>query len=381
MASVGIRGVGLICALGEGAAACVSALLADPRPPVSLTLEVGGESFELSYYRIDDGAELFDADRFAQHLSGVVRSAVGQAGLSKAEVRALPVFIGSSCFSIVQSETDYAAAMRQDSPEAFPMPHCGYEWLATLVQGALGCRGESFTYNTACTSSANALMAALRAIASGRHRHALVVGAELANRTTLSGFSGLQLLGRRAQPFEMERGGIVLGEGISAVLLSAQVEEGELRLHDGASNCDTFSVTTANPEGDSVLAVLSGALDRNGLKPDAVRGIKAHGTASPSGDLAEAAGLRRLFDTMPPLSVLKPFIGHTLGACGVNELVLYAGALARGRLPASPGFGTADPELGLKPLMQTVPAAAGYYLLNHFGFGGNNAVLVLEKPA
>jgi 3-oxoacyl-[acyl-carrier-protein] synthase-1 len=381
MVSVGIRGVGLQCALGEDAETCISALLATPRPPSTLSLEAGGESLELSYHRIADGADLFDTGRFERLLSAVVREAVTQAQLSAAEVRSLPVYIGSSCFSIGQAEAEYAAALARDPAAAFPMPQCGYDWLAGLVQRSLGCHGESFTYNTACTSSANALMGAQRALRAGRHRHALVVGAELANRTTLSGFSGLQLLARQARPFAAEREGIVLGEGISAVVLSTDLTQDALRLRDGANNCDTFSVTTADPSGVSVATVVRAALDRAGIEPGEVRGIKAHGTASPSGDLSEAAGLKHAFHSLPPLSVLKPRIGHTLGACGVNELVLYAGALARGHLPSAPDLGSVDPELAVSPLAQTQAAPAGYYLLNHFGFGGNNAVLVLEKSA
>ncbi|MGH8281136.1 MAG: hypothetical protein ACRERZ_02980 [Gammaproteobacteria bacterium] len=77
--------------------------------------------------------------------------------------------------------------------------------------------------------------------------------------------------------------------------------------------------------------------------------------------------------------MLKPYIGHTLGACCINELVLFAGALQHGCLPATPGFETPDPALDLRPLKQTAAAPDGYYLLNHFGFGGNNTALVLEK--
>ena len=149
----------------------------------------------------------------------------------------------------------------------------------------------------------------------------------------------------------------------------------------GASNCDTFSVPTANPDGRSVAAVLHQALVSTDIAPDEVRGIRAHGTASATGDQAEMAGLERVFTILPPVSALKPYLGHTLGACGVNELVLYAGTLARGLLPATPGFETLDPGFRLQPLRQPVPAPDGCYLLNHFGFGGNNTVLALEKPA
>jgi len=328
---------------------------------------------------MDDGQELFDPGRFARLLPDVVQDAV--AGLSAAELERLPLFIGSSCFSIGQSETDYSAALAREPARAYPMSHCGYDWLADRTRQAIGGSGASYTYNTACTSSANALLGACRALQAGRYRHALVLGAELANLTTLSGFSGLQLLSDRVRAFEAGREGLVLGEGIAAVLLSMDAPADAIRLHGGASNCDTFSITTADPEGRSVAAVLRQAMAGARLTPDAVRGIKAHGTGTPSGDLAEAAGLRKVFSHMPPFSVLKPYIGHTLGACGVIELAMYAGALAHGRLPARLGQVMTDPELGVQPLNASLPALAGYYLLNQFGFGGNNAVLVLEKPA
>lgn len=380
MAGVAIRGLGLSSALGLDAGSCIGALLVGGDSPSPVTLPGLTEPVQAAYFRIPDGAELFDPGRFARLLPAVVRAAIAEAGLSAAETRALPVFVGSSCFSVGRSESDYAAALAAASASAYPMPHCGYDGIADLARSVLGSVGEVFSYNTACTSSANALLGALRSLQAGRHRHALVIGAELANRTTLAGFSGLQLLAQRPRPFEAEREGLVLGEAIGAVLLSAGAD-GEHVLHGGADNCDTYSVTAPNPDGSSVLAVSQQALRNTGIEPDQVRGIKAHGTASPSSDLAEAAGLHQLFSGLPPLSVLKPHIGHTLGACGVVELVLYVAALQRGLLPAWAGFGAPDPELGITPLTRAAPARPGHYLLNHFGFGGNNAVLVLEKCA
>jgi 3-oxoacyl-[acyl-carrier-protein] synthase-1 len=98
-------------------------------------------------------------------------------------------------------------------------------------------------------------------------------------------------------------------------------------------------------------------------------------------DSGEAAGLRQVFDPLPPLLALKPYLGHTLGACGTIELALLGGCLARGFLPATLGFSRADPALGVSPLTQEAPAPAGPYLLNYFGFGGSNTALLLEKTA
>ena len=377
MHPVGIRGVGLSCALGLDADTCLTRLLAGTAAPSKLQLAGLAEPLELSYYRIPDGSEAFDPRRAERLLPPVIEAALAGSGLSAAERRGLPVYLGSSCFSIGYSESRYAAALAAGEPDAFPMPYCGYGDLAELTRRAAGSEGPVFLYNTACTSSANALLGATRALGLGRHRHALVVGAELANRTTLAGFSGMQLLTERLRPFAAERSGMVLGEGIGAVLLSAQPGDGYL-LHGGANNCDSHSVTTADPEGVSVAAVLRRAIEVTGTRE--VRGIRAHGTASGTGDMAEAAGLRQVFSSVPPLSTLKPYLGHTLGACGVNELVLYLGALQRGWMPALEDIGTSDPELGVQALAQPRAAASGRYLLNHLGFGGNNTVLVLERP-
>ena len=382
MSGAYLRGVGLACALGADAESCVDVLMRGQVRPECVRLDGLAEPTEVAYYRIPDGAALFDPRRFERHLPAVAGAAVRQAGLTAAEVRAMPLFLGSSCFSIGLAEHEYAMALAAGDPAAIPMPRVGYGYLAELVEKSIGCRGGSFTYNTACTSSANAVLGALRALQLGRYRHALVVGAELANLTTLAGFSGLQLLASELRPFDMKRSGIVLGEGVGAVVLSTEAgRDGSLRVRGGASNCDGYSVATANPEGESVTAVLRQALAAIQLRPEEVRGIRAHGTASPAGDAAEAAGLARVFETLPPVTVLKPYLGHSLGACGVNELVLYAGALSRGQLPATPGFDVPDPDLGLQPLTRAVPAPVGTYLLNHFGFGGSNTVLALEKAA
>jgi 3-oxoacyl-[acyl-carrier-protein] synthase-1 len=257
----------------------------------------------------------------------------------------------------------------------------GFQEVRERLAETLGIGGPDYVFNTACTASANALLAAQRLISLGSIDQALVVGLEFANRTTLTGFSGLQLLAAELKPFDAGRNGIVLGEGLGAVLLSARPGGLGLALVGGASNCDTYSVTSANPDGSSIAALLRTVLGQTGLAPGQVRGIKAHGTASPQNDSSEAAGLKLIFNTMPPLTALKPYLGHTLGACGIIELALFGNALVRGFLPSVPGFSREDPALGVRPLTVPAPAPAGHYLLNYFGFGGNNTALVLEKQA
>src|SRR5579859_1035925 len=138
MGGATIRGVGLCCALGMDVETCVAAMLAGQVRPSAVPLEDLAEPLAPNYYRIPDAAALFDPGRFERLLPPVVRAAVAQAGLSAAELAVLPVFVGSSCFSVGQAEAEYAAACARGSRDALPMPVCDYDYPARLAQQALG---------------------------------------------------------------------------------------------------------------------------------------------------------------------------------------------------------------------------------------------------
>jgi 3-oxoacyl-[acyl-carrier-protein] synthase-1 len=372
--------MGLSCALGRGVEACAAALEAGRINTVEVELKGLSEPVQMPYYRIPDGSELFDPARFEALILEAAAEALRDAGLSQAELAALPVFVGSSAFTISLSESAMAASLAGGG-RALALPHVGFQQIAEPVR-RLGVGGEAYAFNTACTSAANALMTASRMLQLGRHPHALVLGVELANLTTLAGFSGLQLIAKELKPFDLRRGGIVLGEGIGAVLLSARSGPGKgFSLAGACSNSDTHSVTTANPDGSSIAALEAELLKSSGVEASEVLFLKSHGTASPMNDSGEAAGMRRVFNPLPPILALKPYIGHTLGACGANELVLLCAALERGFLPPAPGFETPDPLLGVTPLLKKAASKPGLSMLNFFGFGGNNAALLLRQDA
>lgn len=379
-ARIHIRGMGLSCALGQDVGACAAALEAGAVTTTALTLDGLNEPVSMRYYRIPDAGPLFNPGRFDALFLKSTREALDSAELSREEIERLPLFLGSSCYSIEKSEATYQAELRVSPRTALALPFVGFQNTADAVMEQLGCRGEAFAFNTACTAGANALMIAARMIRTGRHRHALVAGIELANQTTLAGFSGLQLIAGTLRPFDRRRSGIVLGEGVGAVVLSADQSRSGTVLVAGASNNDAYSVTSANPDGSTIAAVQTAVLRQAGVDAALVRGIKTHGTASPMNDMGEAAGILRVFPSPPPLCALKPYLGHTLGACGVTELVLMATALQRGFFPGTPGFEERDPSLGLSPERAASDATAGHYLLNFFGFGGNNTSLLLHKP-
>jgi 3-oxoacyl-[acyl-carrier-protein] synthase-1 len=373
--------MGLSCALGQGLPECAAGLAKGNINTVDLSLDGFNEPIAMPYYRIPDQGDLFDPDRFYRLIPAAALEAVLDAGLSPAEIAELPVFVGSSSFTVRISEALYASKLAKDGHSSLALPWVDFQHIASTVQGSLGCQGDSYAFNTACTSAANALISAARMLQAGRHRHALVLGVELANQTTLAGFSGLQLVSKAIRPFDLNRTGIILGESVSAVVLSLEEGRHGITLLGGTIQCDTYSVTTANPDGSTIGILQADLCRQTGVPAASVKAIKAHATSSPSNDAGEAAGMGKVFETLPPVCALKPYTGHTLGACGTVELILFSAALKEGYLPATPGFQHLDPALKVTPTLTRTPTGPGHYLLNYFGFGGNNTSLMIEKHA
>jgi 3-oxoacyl-[acyl-carrier-protein] synthase-1 len=233
----------------------------------------------------------------------------------------------------------------------------------------------TFTYNTACTSSANALIDAALMLKSGLISVALVIGAELFTEFTLNGFAGMQLLSADcARPFDRDRDGIVLGEALSAVVMSVEASRREFL--GGYSNCKTRSLTGSDPDGEGIAEVIAGALNATRIAPKEVDLIKAHGTSSALNDLSEGMGMRRVFKNLPPITAIKPYVGHTLGACGCLELALLGVCIDEGFAPKTLNFSTQDDKVALTPITENLPFSGGVCLYNYFGFGGNNSSFI-----
>jgi 3-oxoacyl-[acyl-carrier-protein] synthase-1 len=244
-----------------------------------------------------------------------------------------------------------------------------------------GFEGPSLTYNTACTSSANALMDAAAMLDGGIVDYALVLGVELYSPTTLEGFVMMQLASPDAiRPFDAQRNGIVLGEAVSAVLLSRDdIAPSSWRYLGGNSNCETHSVTGANPDGSGIAEVMRHALRDAGTEPEEVTLVKAHGTASDLNDQAEMRGMEQVFENLPPYLSFKPYIGHTLGGCGAAELLLMMESVDAGFVPASANFETLDEDFTQAPIQERLTVDSGRFMMNYFGFGGNNTSFIIEK--
>lgn len=187
------------------------------------------------------------------------------------------------------------------------------------------------------------------------------------------------------RPFDRDRQGTVLGEGAGVLILESRdhaVRRGAVPraiLAGYGTASEAHSQTAPDPSGTGVCRAARQAL-REGRDP---AWIKAHGTGTRSGDLAEYRGLVAAFGSrlpMMPVTSLKPLIGHCLGASGAVEAVATVLALERGIIPATLGTAEVDPDLGLYDVvLETRPGASASVLLLAESFGGRCAALAVHS--
>ncbi len=353
-----IDGYSLISSIGDSAEESVKSLRVGEGEPISL-------DFGVKYYKIPNS----NPSDYYDLIERVIREAIDNAGVLVDELRDIGLFLGTSSAKLPLNET-----YLKESGEL--LEDLDMDEVTKIISDRVGIGGFRTIISTACTSSSNALIQAKEMIESGLISKAIVVGVELYNELTIRGFESFMLLtGDRIKPFDRDRDGIVLGEALSAIVLSQ--EESRFALVGGATKVDTSSITAPIPK--NLAKVMREAIESADISIRDIRAIKTHSTATRQNDNAEAKGIYSLFDNnIPKIITLKPYIGHTMGACGTNELVLLIESIKEGFIPKSINFRNIDPECKIEPSLEEMTPQSGYYLLNYFGFGGNNSSLVLE---
>ena len=379
-----LQGAGLATCLGGDLPGQVARLRDGKTSLGRVDLQLRETKVSIPYHLIAEPAYDSGAERLYTVLDRVIAEALGAARLSAAALREMGIFVGSSSFEVGLSEQMFRRELATCGT-GIPVPLTGFGRIADRVRERFGVHGPAYTFNTACTSSANALLYASAMLESGWLENAIVIGTEVFNFTSALGFHGLELISPRGlRPFAADRSGLVLGEGVGALVIgaaeaSAPPEQARFVIRGGANLCDTHGVTAANPDGSSIAEVLRAALEAARCDAREILAIKAHGTASQLNDEGEAAGIRAVFAELPPVAALKPYIGHTLGACGVNEIILFCAALEHGFCVANPGICAEEGPLGIALRQRSDPLPDGSYLFNYFGFGGNNTALILSS--
>ncbi|MER5867109.1 beta-ketoacyl-[acyl-carrier-protein] synthase family protein [Kitasatospora sp. NPDC002040] len=255
-----------------------------------------------------------------------------------------------------------------------------------------GFQGACTTYSSACASGTTAIGEAARKIRHGELDAAVAGGVDSSVTTVIVGsFARMRAMSVRnaephlaSRPFDTDRDGFVMGEG-AAVLVLERLDHARARgavIHGEvagyADNCDAFHIVAPREEGTVAARCMQQAIADAGLTPAEIGHVNAHGTSTVLNDRAEARAVDRCFAGQPPpLTAVKGVTGHLIGGSGALEAALALLCAARGVVPPIANLAT-SPESGLVDLVTTTRSIGPAPVLsNSFGFGGQNACLVL----
>lgn len=311
------------------------------------------------------------------------------------------VVVGSGVGGLITFESEIMGYVEGTEPRFSPfiIP----KFIVNMASGHIaikyGFKGPNFGVSSACATSTHAITTACSQIRCGRADIMISGGSEAPiSRSGIGGFNSSRAISTRnddfqtaSRPFDKFRDGFVMGEGAAILIL----EEYEHALRRGARiyaevagegmTCDAHHITAPLEDGSMAAEAMSLALKDSGLTIDDVDYINAHGTSTPLGDVAELNAIKSLFgDKAYKLSIssTKSMTGHLLGAAGAVEALACIHAIQDGIIPPTINFTTEDEKIDYKlnltlnePQRHNVNVA----LSNNFGFGGQNASLLLRK--
>ncbi|CUU23623.1 beta-ketoacyl-ACP synthase II [Duffyella gerundensis] len=268
------------------------------------------------------------------------------------------------------------------------MPH------TTAVNAGLffGLRGRVIPTSSACTSGSQAIGYAWEAIRHGYQTVMVAGGAEELCPSEAAVFDTLFATSQRNDaphsspaPFDAERDGLVIGEGAGTLVLES-LEHAQARgatiyaeLVGFHTNCDAAHIT--QPQRETMQICIEKALQSAGLRADQIGYISAHGTATERGDSAESAATAAVFGAHTPISSLKSYFGHTLGACGALEAWMSIEMMREGWFAPTLNLRRPADDCAGLDYITDVPRAidTDYIQSNNFAFGGINTSLIFRR--
>ena len=397
MREVAVTGIGAVTPLGVGARTLHA------RWAAGEVAIAGGEAPCVGF----DPLEFFSrkearrADRFTQLALASAREALDEAGWADGapyEADRVGCILGTGIGGIGTLEDNFGV-LRDQGPErvaplAVPLMMSNAGSAAIAMRHDL--RGPVFGVVSACAAGANAIAAATRAIQCG-DADAIVTGGSEAALTPLAraAFAALDAVSTAgvSRPFDARRDGFIMGEG-AGVLVLEDAAQARARgatilafVRGIGATCDAHHLTAPRPDGAGAAAAMTAALRDAGLEAADVDYVNAHGTSTPLNDRAETMAIKTALGDRAasvPISSTKSAIGHLLGAAGAVEAI--ATILTLRERVVAPTLGLEEPDEGLD--LDYVPGSsraldiaegrAAVGISNSLGFGGHNAVLVLE---
>ncbi len=349
-----------------------------------------------------DRKEARKNDRYSQYAVAAADQAVKDSGLDfeEEDLTRVGVLVGSGVGGIETLEQELLEYKEGEAPRFSPflIPKIITNISSGTIAIRYGLRGPNFSISSACASSSHCIGSAYDMIRLGRADIMLAGGSEAPIcRSGVGGFNALHALSTNndeaataSRPFDNTRDGFVIAEG-SGVLVLEEYEHAVRRgakiyaeIAGAAFSCDAHHITAPDPDGKAASEAIEGALRDAGMTPDCIDYINTHGTSTKLGDIAELGAIKNVFgDDAYKVSIdaTKSMTGHLLGAAGAIEALACIHAMMDGIIPQTINFKEEDPDIDYKldltldgPRHREVKVA----MSNNFGFGGQNACLILK---
>ncbi|HZR47187.1 MAG TPA: beta-ketoacyl-ACP synthase II [Candidatus Manganitrophaceae bacterium] len=339
--------------------------------------------------------------KVTQYGFAAARMAVEDAGLqlSEEEQSRTGIAIGTGLGGMGVYEEQLRVLIATGNPRRvhpWSVPLATSNATAAQIAISLGLKGPNITISTACSSGAQAIGYGVDLIRLGRADRVIAGGTEACILPgVLAAFCSLRALSvrndepsRASRPFDKRRDGFVMGEGAAIVILET-LESAKRRgapiyveMAGYGSSCEATHMVSPEQTGRQQAHVMELALKEAGISPSEVDYINTHGTSTLLNDLVETRAIKMLFKEHAyriSMNSTKSMIGHTIGAAGAIEAVVCALTLQRGIIHPTLNYEEPDPECDLdytpnKARERKVRVA----LSNSFGFGSNNACLILK---
>lgn len=329
----------------------------------------------------------------------VAAEALRQSGLSDAFIRSgrLGVAFGSTHGSPTIQRDIYRTFFSNDRSK---LNHVGaVDYLKSMVHTTavnitkmFGITGRVISSSTACTTSSQSIGFGYESVKFGMQDAMLCGGADEYDTTTVAVFDNLlacstaynEMPHKTPRPFDLNRDGLVVGEGAGAVLLE---EYGSAKRRGATILAELIGFACANNGGDLILPNVEGisrtillGLENARLCPEQVDFISAHATGTKMGDVMEAQAIGSIFGRGPAVTGLKSYMGHTMGSCGVIETFLVLQMMAEGFIAPTLNLEQIDERCSMiRHVTSRLETPLHIAAIQNFAFGGVNTILFLKK--
>jgi 3-oxoacyl-[acyl-carrier-protein] synthase II len=410
MKRIAVTGIGLIAPTGVGRKRVWEAL-AEGRSGISriedfdtsnLKTNIAGVCREFRGEEFFDEREMSRLDRVSQMAIAATEMATREAGLTNGQLDSYDagVYLGTG-FGGQGSIEEFCGAFFSNGKgrrSAIAIPKSMYNASSSNIAIRFKTRGPNITVTTACSSGANAIGQAFHLIRYGHADRMIAGGAEAPiTPVVMDAWKEMRVLStkndppeRACKPFSANRDGFVLAEGAGIVVLEDLEKAVERGVHIYAevigygSTADASHITFPDPDGEA--HAMTRALKDAGARPEEIDYINAHGTATKLNDASETEAIKRVFGSRSyeiPINSIKSMLGHSMGAAGAIEFIATVLAIEHQLVPPTINYEESDPQCdldyvteGAREFGRSRPLRTA--ISNSFGFGGNNAVLVVR---